>query len=169
MEWTKDDFLITTDKEKIDALYVHQFLSGSYWAEGIPIETVKQSIEGSLCFSVVYLNHQVGFARVITDEATFAYLADVFIDENFREKGLSKWESKVPDITTFFSVSIFLKPNGVRKGTIYWLSSSFKDGKPLLKGVRSNLSALISVVEGKNLFNLLNKVSKARVPYFLRL
>ena len=95
MEWTKDDFLITTDKEKIDALYVHQFLSNSYWAEGIPIETIKQSIEGSLCFSVVYLNHQVGFARVITDEATFAYLADVFIDENFRGKGLSKWLMEV--------------------------------------------------------------------------
>ena len=95
MEWTKDDFLITTDKEKIDALYVHQFLSGSYWAESIPIETVKRSLEGSLCFSVVYLNHQVGFARVITDEATFAYLADVFIDGNFRGKGLSKWLMEV--------------------------------------------------------------------------
>ena len=95
MEWTKDDFLITTDKEKIDALYVHQFLSCSYWAAGIPLETVQRSIEGSLCFSVVYLNHQVGFARVITDEATFAYLADVFIDENFRGKGLSKWLMEV--------------------------------------------------------------------------
>lgn len=95
MEWTKDDFLITTDKEKIDALYVHQFLSKSYWAENIPIDIVERSIEGSLCFSVVYLNHQVGFARVITDEATFAYLADVFIDENFRGKGLSKWLMEV--------------------------------------------------------------------------
>jgi GNAT superfamily N-acetyltransferase len=95
MEWTKDDFLISTDKEKIDALYVHQFLSKSYWAENIPLETIQRSIEGSLCFSVVYLNHQVGFARVITDEATFAYLADVFIDENFRGKGLSKWLMEV--------------------------------------------------------------------------
>jgi GNAT superfamily N-acetyltransferase len=95
MEWTKDDFLITTDKTKIDALYVHQFLSHSYWAEAIPIETVQRSIESSLCFSVVYLNHQVGFARVITDEATFAYLADVFIDENFRGRGLSKWLMEV--------------------------------------------------------------------------
>jgi GNAT superfamily N-acetyltransferase len=91
MEWTKDDFLITTDKNKIDALYVHQFLTRSYWAEAIPLETVEHSIEGSLCFSVVYLNHQIGFARVITDQATFAYLADVFIDENFRGKGLSRW------------------------------------------------------------------------------
>lgn len=95
MEWTKDDFLITTDKNKVDALYVHQFLTGSYWTEGIPLDTVERSIKGSLCFSVVYLNHQVGFARVITDEATFAYLADVFIDENFRGKGLSKWLMEV--------------------------------------------------------------------------
>lgn len=95
MEWTKDDFLITTDKNMIDVNYVHWFLSNSYWAEGIPIETVQKSIEGSLCFSVVYLNHQVGFARVITDEATFAYLADVFIDENFRARGLCKWLMEV--------------------------------------------------------------------------
>jgi GNAT superfamily N-acetyltransferase len=95
MEWTKDDFSITTDKSKIDVSYVHWFLTRSYWAEGIPIETVQSSVEGSLCFSLVFLNHQVGFARVITDEATFAYLADVFIDENFRGKGLSKWLMEV--------------------------------------------------------------------------
>ena len=91
MEWTKNDFIITTDKSKIDATYVHHFLSHSYWAKDIPMETVQKSIEGSLCFSVFYLNQQIGFARVITDEATFAYLADVFIDENFRGRGLSKW------------------------------------------------------------------------------
>lgn len=91
MEWTKDDFLITTDKSKIDVSYVHYFLSDSYWAKNIPVETVQKSIENSLCFSVVYLNHQIGFARVITDEATFAYLTDFFIDENFRGRGLSKW------------------------------------------------------------------------------
>jgi GNAT superfamily N-acetyltransferase len=91
MEWTKDDYIITTDKSLIDVNYVHWFLTNSYWAEGIPFKTVQSSIDGSLCFSVVYLNHQVGFARVITDEATFAYLADVFVDENFRGRGLSKW------------------------------------------------------------------------------
>ena len=91
MEWTKNDFIITTDKSKIDATYVHHFLSQSYWAKGIPMETVQKSIEGSLCFSLFYPNQQIGFARVITDEATFAYLADVFIDENFRGRGLSKW------------------------------------------------------------------------------
>jgi GNAT superfamily N-acetyltransferase len=91
MEWTKDDFSVTTDKNKIDLNYVHQFLTHSYWAEKIPIEVVQRSIEGSICFSVFYLHQQIGFARAITDEATFAYLADVFIDEKFRGKGLSKW------------------------------------------------------------------------------
>ena len=95
MEWTKEDFTITTDKNKIDVNYVHWFLSHTYWAEGIPLETVRKSIDGALCFSVVYSNHQVGFARVISDQATFAYLADVFIDENFRGRGLSKWLMEV--------------------------------------------------------------------------
>ena len=95
MEWTKDDYTITTDKSLIDVNYVHSFLTNSYWAEGIPIEIVQRSINGSLCFSVNYLNHQIGFARVITDEATFAYQTDVFIDENFRGRGLSKWLMEV--------------------------------------------------------------------------
>ena len=95
MEWTKNDFIITTDKSKIDATYVHHFLSHSYWAKDIPMENVQKSIEGSLCFSVFHPNQQIGFARVITDEATFAYLADVFIDENFRGRGLSKWLMKI--------------------------------------------------------------------------
>lgn len=91
MEWTKDDFSISTGKEKLDAAYIHRFLSQSYWAEEIPLEVVQRSIRGSLCFGVYHNNKQIGFARIITDEATFAYLCDVFIDENFRGKGLSKW------------------------------------------------------------------------------
>ncbi|WP_132051021.1 GNAT family N-acetyltransferase [Pseudocnuella soli] len=91
MTWTKDDFTITTSKDLIDVPYVHRFLSRSYWAQDIPAEVVARSIEGSLCFSVLRQNNQVGFARVITDGATFAYLADVFIDEAFRGLGLSKW------------------------------------------------------------------------------
>ena len=91
MEYRKDDFLITTDKEKIDTEYVHRFLRNSYWAQDIPLENVKKRIQGAICFSVFHLDQQIGFARVISDEASFAYLADVFIDENFRGKGLSKW------------------------------------------------------------------------------
>jgi GNAT superfamily N-acetyltransferase len=75
--------------------YIQQYLSRSYWAEGIPVETVKRAIEGSLCFGVYHHDVQVGFARVVTDAATFAYLADVFIDEKHRSKGLSKWLMQV--------------------------------------------------------------------------
>ena len=91
MEWTKDDFSISTEKELLDIAYIHGFLSRSYWAEEIPLDVVQRSIQGSLCFGVYHNNRQIGFARVITDEATFAYLCDVFIDENFRGRGLSKW------------------------------------------------------------------------------
>lgn len=91
MEWFKDDYCITTDKEKIDIVCVHQFLTQSYWAKNIPLSVVQQSVKGSLCFAVLHQQKTVGFARVITDEATFAYLADVFIDEQYRGKGLSKW------------------------------------------------------------------------------
>lgn len=94
MEWTKEDFLISTDKTKIDVSYVHHFLANCYWAENIPVEVVQRSIEGSLCFGVYHYQKQIGFARAITDEATFAYLCDVFIDENFRGQGLSKWLMK---------------------------------------------------------------------------
>lgn len=91
MEWTRDEYTISTNKEKIDLNYVHQFLTHSYWAENIPIEVVRRSIQGALCFGVYHKEQQIGFARVVTDEATFAYLADVFIDENFRGRSLSKW------------------------------------------------------------------------------
>ena len=85
------EFLYSTDKTKLDVGYIHHFLAQeSYWAKNIPIEIVKQSIEGSLCFGVYHQNKQIGFARVITDYATFGYLADVFIDKDFRGKGLSK-------------------------------------------------------------------------------
>jgi GNAT superfamily N-acetyltransferase len=95
MEWIKDDYCINTDKDKINLAYVHHFLSHSYWAEGIPLDVVRRSIEGSLCFAVFFKEEQIGFARVISDEATFAYLADVFIDERFRGRGLSKWLMEV--------------------------------------------------------------------------
>lgn len=85
------DFLYSTDKSKLNLDYIQHFLSKeSYWAKNIPMDIVKTSIDGSLCFGVYENNKQVGFARVITDYATFGYLADVFIDKNYRGKGLSK-------------------------------------------------------------------------------
>ncbi|MBC7889377.1 MAG: GNAT family N-acetyltransferase [Ferruginibacter sp.] len=86
-----NSFNISTDKTKLNISYIHQFLSQSYWAENIPVEIVQRSIDGSVCFGVYDNGQQVGFARVITDKATFGYLADVFIDESYRGRGLSKW------------------------------------------------------------------------------
>ena len=83
--------MITTDKEKFDVDLIHSFLTNSYWAEGISREIVRRSIDGALCFGVFENNKQIGFARMITDKATFAYLADVFIMEEYRGRGLSKW------------------------------------------------------------------------------
>jgi len=88
---TLGEFTITTDKTKMDIPVIHSYITGSYWAEGIPFETVAKAIEGSLCFGVFHGVKQVGVARVITDAATFAYLCDVFIDESYRGRGLGKW------------------------------------------------------------------------------
>jgi N-acetylglutamate synthase-like GNAT family acetyltransferase len=83
-------FLISTDRSKLDVDVIHRFLARSYWAEGIPRETVMRSIENSLCFGVYDNVRQIGFARVISDFATYAYVADVFILEPYRERGLGK-------------------------------------------------------------------------------
>ena len=95
MTVSKEDYSISTDKEKFDIDFIHGFLTHSYWAESISKEIVERSIKGSLCFGVFNQDKQVGFARMITDCATFAYLADVFIDEKYRGNGLSKWLMEV--------------------------------------------------------------------------
>jgi GNAT superfamily N-acetyltransferase len=87
----QNDYTISTDKSLLDFDVIHGYLSCSYWSEEIPEEIVKKAIENSLCFGVYNKNKQIGFARVISDYSTFAYLADVFILEEERGKGLSKW------------------------------------------------------------------------------
>jgi GNAT superfamily N-acetyltransferase len=95
-ETTQNEFVISTDKSKLDVAVIHNYLCNeSYWAKNIPVEIVKKSIGGSCCFGL-YVNEnsiskQVGFARVVSDCATFGYLADVFVLESYRGKGLSKW------------------------------------------------------------------------------
>ena len=90
-EHRKAKFVISTDKERIDLGVVYGFLTESYWARGIPREVVARSIENSLCFGVYGDGKQVGFARVISDYATYAYIADVFVLESYRGHGLGKW------------------------------------------------------------------------------
>ncbi len=82
-----DGYSISSD---VDVDAVHAYLTRSYWAEGIPRDVVERSIRGSLCFSVFHGKTQIGFARMVTDRATFAYLADVYVLEEHRGRGLSK-------------------------------------------------------------------------------
>jgi len=87
----RDGYTISTDPARLDLDVIHDFLTRSYWAAGIPRATVERSLRHSLCFGVYAGQEQVGFARVVTDLATFAYLADVFVVEGHRGRGLSKW------------------------------------------------------------------------------
>lgn len=80
---------ITTDRSRLDIDAIHTFLAQSYWSPGIPKAVVERAIANSLCFGVIHAGRQVGFARVVTDKATFAYLADVYILEAHRGKGLA--------------------------------------------------------------------------------
>jgi len=91
MELHKGNYLLSTDKNKLDLEFIHRELTNSYWAPGIPFEIVKLAAEHSLAFGLYENEKQVGYARVISDYATFAYLADVFITESARGRGLSKW------------------------------------------------------------------------------
>lgn len=90
-EWTRDEYMICTDRARLDVDVIQRFLTESYWAAGVPLDVVKRSIEHSLPFGLYRENRQIGFARVITDYATFAYLADVFVLDEFRGEGLGKW------------------------------------------------------------------------------
>ncbi|RYE56736.1 MAG: N-acetyltransferase [Sphingobacteriales bacterium] len=91
MEIEDHGIVFSDDPQKLDPIRVHHYLSTqSYWAQNVPMEVVKRSMDNSLCFGVYKDAVQIGFARWITDKATFAYLADVYIEEIHRGQGLSK-------------------------------------------------------------------------------
>lgn len=91
MEWNEGEFKVSCDPGKQDLDVIHGFLVQAYWSRNIPRDTLGRSIEGSTCFALLHHERQVGFARVIGDHATFAYLADVFVLPEYRGRGLSKW------------------------------------------------------------------------------
>ncbi|MBN1300144.1 MAG: GNAT family N-acetyltransferase [Melioribacteraceae bacterium] len=109
-EFKRKQYLISTNKNKVQIDVIHNFLKTAYWCRNIPEEVIKKSIENSLCYGVYAENKQIGFARVITDYATFAYLADVFILEEYRGYGLSKWLMEVilnhPDLQKIRTFSL---------------------------------------------------------------
>jgi len=90
-EYHKGEFTVSTDRELLDLDVIYRFLTECYWARGIPRDVVDRSIENSLCFGVYAEGKQVGFARVISDYATYAYIGDVFVLDSFRGSGLGKW------------------------------------------------------------------------------
>jgi GNAT superfamily N-acetyltransferase len=92
MEWLQGDFLISTDKALLQVDTIQAFLSeDSYWAKTRTREQTERAIENSICFGLYQGGDQIGFARVVTDKATFAYLGDVFILHSHRGGGLGKW------------------------------------------------------------------------------
>lgn len=90
-EWNLGSLTVSTDPARLDAVAVHAYLSRSYWATGIPLDTVERALRHSLCFGLYDGDAQVGLARVVTDHATYAYLCDVYVLESHRERGLGKW------------------------------------------------------------------------------
>lgn len=105
-EWQNDEFTISTDRNRLQMDVIHKFLTEeSYWAKERTREQSETAIKNSLPFAVYKGENQIGFARVVTDYATFAYLGDVFILEEFRGRGLSKWMMETilahPDLQGF--------------------------------------------------------------------
>jgi GNAT superfamily N-acetyltransferase len=95
MEWSKGEFEISTDRERLDFETIARFLNSSYWAKGRSMERIRKSIEHSLPFGMYKAGRLIGFARVVTDYATFAWIADLFVLAEFRGQGLSKWLMEV--------------------------------------------------------------------------
>jgi GNAT superfamily N-acetyltransferase len=91
MEWTRDGFTVSDDPSRLDRDVIERFLTQSYWAKNIPRATLDKSLSHSLCFTLLEGERQIGFARVVSDRATFAYLGDVFVLPEFRGRGLAKW------------------------------------------------------------------------------
>jgi ribosomal protein S18 acetylase RimI-like enzyme len=87
----REEYLISTDPAKFDLDAIHAYLVRAYWSQGIPRKTIERAVANSLCFALLHGKAQIGFARVVTDSATYAYLCDVYIFEDHRGKGLGKW------------------------------------------------------------------------------
>ena len=91
MNWTKQDYLVSTDDSLLQLDVIHENLARTHWAEGIDEATVRRAVAHSLNFGLYDGGRQIGYARFITDHATFGYLADVFVVDDYRGKGLGRW------------------------------------------------------------------------------
>ncbi|MGB3541769.1 GNAT family N-acetyltransferase [Rubrivirga sp.] len=91
MTWARDDYTVTDDRDRLDLEAVHAYLTRSYWSTGVPLEVVRRAAAESVTFGLYLEGEQVGYARVVTDRATFAYLCDVYVLEEHRGRGLGRW------------------------------------------------------------------------------
>lgn len=91
-EVANGDFLVSTDPNRLDFEFIHQYLAAeSYWSQGISIEVVQKAAQGSLCFAIYHEHRQIAYARVISDGATYGYIADVFVRKTYQGQGLGQW------------------------------------------------------------------------------
>jgi GNAT superfamily N-acetyltransferase len=95
IEVERDRYRISTDRSRLDLSAMHRFLGNAYWSPGLPLDVLRRAVAGSVCFGLYDGMAQVGFARVITDCATFAYLCDVYVLEESRGRGLGRWLMEV--------------------------------------------------------------------------
>lgn len=113
IEYKRDNFIITNDKEKINLEQLSELFKQTYWAKNISRENMMKIIGNSLCFSLLHNEKQIGFARVVTDYCMFAYLADVIIDEKYRGKKLGQWlistVTEYPDLKEIRRISLMTK------------------------------------------------------------
>ncbi|WP_371367305.1 hypothetical protein SRRS_13110 [Sporomusa rhizae] len=113
--WQKGDYTISTDKSLLDFTVIHNFVANeSYWGQGRSQELMRRAIENStFCFGIFQGKKQIGFARVISDLTTFAYLADVFVLRDYRDQGLGKWLIQTivnhPDLAGLKKITLFTK------------------------------------------------------------
>ncbi len=91
LEEHRGEFVLTSDPSRMDMAVVHGYLSRAYWCEGLPRETLERAMRNSICFGIFERDKQIGFARVVSDRATFAYICDVFVLESHQGKGLGTW------------------------------------------------------------------------------
>ena len=94
-QWTRDGYILSDDPAQLDLEAMHAYLSQAYWSEGIPFGLMVRAVENSLPFGLYHDGAQIGFCRVITDRATFGYLADVYVLEAYRRRGLAEWMMRV--------------------------------------------------------------------------
>ena len=91
MNWTSGAYRVTTERKQFDDVAIHAYLTTSYWSPGVPLDVVKRALDHSVCFGLFQGDAQVGLARAVTDRATFAYLADVYVLDDHRGQGLGKF------------------------------------------------------------------------------